>query len=231
MALHYVGSDKFMPWQYFTYMFMHADMSHFFGNMLGLVIFGPLLEDFWGYRRFVIYFILCGLGSGMIYTLYQYFEFMGVEEAKNLFLANPTPENYSAFFWDYGRDVYPQIVDWIDGEFRENPSNPVYIEQAKDSVVTLFGRVMDSSMVGASGALYGIMMAFAMLFPNTEIRPFPIYIPIKAKYVVAVYAVMAYFAMVRNTPGDNVAHVAHLGGLMVGFIIIKIWQKQRTRFY
>lgn len=231
-ALHYTESPLFYPWQFFTYMFLHSqsDFMHLFGNMFGILIFGPLLEEFWGAKRFLVYYLLCGIGAGLLYTGYQFYEFSGISEAKNTYLENPTSENYSYYFYEYDRDVYSNNIEHFD-YYRDNPEDVNVIEQGKESVVMSYNRKVNIPMVGASGALFGILIAFALLFPNTELIFFPLFIPIKAKYVVAVYGIIEYFAVIRNAPGDQVAHIAHLGGMLVGFIIVKYWQRHRSRFY
>lgn len=230
MALHYPASQNFAIYQYFSYMFMHGGFNHLLSNMFGLLVFGPLLEEFWGPKRFLTYYLLCGVGAGLLYTGYQYYDMHGIMAAKDLFLQHPTPDNFANFFYDYGREFYSDNLSWID-TFREQPNNTYFIEQAKDILVKYYNSTINMPMVGASGALFGILIAFAMLFPNTELIFFPLFIPIKAKYVVAGYALIEYFSVIRNAPGDNVAHIAHLSGMLVGFIIVKVWQKQRGRFY
>lgn len=225
-SLHYTGSPAFFPTQYFTYMFLHADFGHLFSNMFGLIIFGPLLEDFWGGRRLLSYYLICGLGAGVIYSGFQFYDNHGMQEAMQEYLEEPSPANYSYFFYEYDRDGYSRKLDWIDA-FRENPENYAYIEKGKSDILEYYSFRINIPMVGASGALFGILIAFGMLFPNTT----PFIIPIPAKYIVALYGIMAYYGVVKNDPGDFTAHSAHLGGMIIGFFVVRYWQKQRNRFY
>lgn len=230
LGLHFFGSPLFNPLQFFTYMFVHAGFGHIFWNMFALVIFGPLLEETWGGKRFLAYYILCGLGAGLLYGVYQYFDLRGLEDAYATFMQNPSPDTMADFFYHYARDFYSEKVSWID-TFRMHPNNPQFIQQAQIWVNGYYHALLNAPMIGASGAVFGILIAFGMLFPNTELIIFPIFIPIKAKYIVALYGIIAYFGAIRQSAGDHTAHIAHLAGMLVGFIIIKYWQKQRTRFY
>lgn len=185
LDLHYFKSSLFKPHQLITSMFMHADVSHIFLNMMGVYIFGSILENLWGAKRFLNFYILCGLGA----------------------------------------DVAQQITYIVqDREFMSYVSSMdpnLLLDQKKyfyDSMVSL----------GASGALFGLLVAFAMLFPNTYLNLY-FFIPIKAKYLVAGYAIIELAAGYLNSPGDNVAHFAHLGGLVVGAIIILIWNKTNRK--
>jgi len=173
---HYPLGANFEPWQVITHMFMHGSLTHIFFNMFALVVFGSALERAWGSKRFLQYYMLCGIGAFFIYEA------------------------------TVGYEVF-QLTDTIiyDG---------------------LAGRV-----VGASGCVYGLLLGFGMLFPNTElILLFPP-IPIKAKYFVIIYGLIELSLAMSNSPGDNVAHVAHLGGMLFGFLLIKQWQKNRKKFY
>jgi len=232
LALHYPASTAFYPWQFATYMFVHSlnDFGHIFGNMFGLLIFGPLLEEFWGAKRFFVYYILCGIGAGMMYTGYQYYEMHGINKAASAYIQDPSPANLSYYFHEYDPNNYSNLLSYID-TFRDNPENESLIEQGREYIVESYNNKINTPMVGASGALFGILIAFALLFPNTELIFFPLFIPIKAKYVVAVYGIIEYYSLLKSSPGDHVAHFAHIGGMLVGFVIVKYWQYKRNRFY
>jgi membrane associated rhomboid family serine protease len=231
-ALHYPASPLFYPWQYITYMFLHSlsDFGHIFGNMFGVLVFGPLLEEFWGGKRFLVYYLICGVGAGVLYSAYQFYEMHGIVSAVEAYLEHPSPANLSYYFHEYDRGTYSDIMGFLDN-FRTHPESMSYIQQGKNLLLQSYNNMVNVPMVGASGALFGILIAFAMLFPNTELIFFPLFIPIKAKYVVAVYGAIEYFSVLKNTPGDNVAHFAHIGGMIVGFIIVRYWQKKRNTFY
>ena len=173
---HYPLGANFEPWQVITHMFMHGSLTHIFFNMFALVVFGSALERAWGSKRFLQYYMLCGIGAFFIYEATVGYEVL-------------------------------QLTNSISYE-------------------GVAGRV-----VGASGCVYGLLLGFGMLFPNTElILLFPP-IPIKAKYFVIIYGLIELSLAMSNSPGDNVAHVAHLGGMLFGFLLIKQWQKNRKNFY
>lgn len=157
-----IGTPDFKPHQFITYMFMHADIPHIFLNMLAVYMFGSILESIWGAKRFLNFYILCGLGAA---------------------------------FLQLG-------ISYLNNEY--------------------------TVLLGASGAVFGLLVAFAMMFPNTELQLYFV-IPVKAKYLVIGYALFelynGFFAH------DNVAHFAHLGGLAVGIIIMLIWKKNKNFFF
>lgn len=228
LSLFFIKSDYFLPHQFITYMFMHANDMHLLSNMLGLFIFGPLLEEFWGVKRFLAFFLICGIGSGVLYTGFKYYEIAGIDETREEYFSDPTASNLRYFVHNYGRDQEVNIVEFID-YYEEHPEDPAVKEKAAYVVNTIYQRNINSRMVGASGALFGILMAYALLFPNTIIFTFPV--PIKAKYIVALLGIGAYYGAVKNAPEDNVAHVAHLSGMFIGFILVRYWQKSRKNFY
>ncbi len=158
LALYDLNSGYFQPYQFFTYMFAHGSFSHIFFNMLALASFAPILEHYWGDKKFLLFYVITGIGAGVIYSLVNYFLFPGTA----------------------------------------------------------------GSMLGASGAIYGILMAFGMIFPNMELMLLFPPIPIKAKYMVFLMGALTY---VMDRSG-SVAHLAHFGGAFVAFILISIWRSQ-----
>ncbi len=165
LMLHSFHSPEFQPYQLFTHMFLHGGFSHLFLNMLGLYFLGPLLEGVWGSSRFLVFYMVCGIGAAVLFASISYFQ--GV--------LNP--------------------------------------------------------MLGASGAVYGLLMAIGMLFPNTEFMLLFPPIPIKAKYMALGLGLIALFSGLNSAAGDNVAHFAHLGGMLFAFILLKIWKSKRGSFY
>lgn len=225
-------SDNFAPYQLFTYMFLHGGFMHLLSNMFGLFIFGPMLERFWGSQRFLQFYIITGVGAGVIYSLVNFYEFNKLENAVEQYVESPAPDVFFSFL----RDYYPRYstedrINEIAVGYADNPDDRSY-EQASISVVRGLSErtINDSSMLGASGAVFGILLAFGMLFPNTELFLLFPPMPIKAKYLVAFYGIYTIFAGIERAPGDNVAHFAHLGGMVVAFILIKIWQSGRHKF-
>lgn len=187
LDLHYYKSSLFKPHQFITSMFMHGDVRHILFNMLGVYMFGSILENLWGPKRFLNFYILTGLGAGLA----QY---------------------GSYFYHDIEITQYLQSLPVEEALLQK----PMYY----DGMVCL----------GASGALFGLLVAFAMMFPNTYLNLY-FFIPIKAKWLVLGYGLFELVSGFTNQVGDNVAHFAHLGGLVVGVIIMLIWKKNKTFFF
>lgn len=201
LGLHYIKSPSFRPIQFISYMFMHGNLEHIFFNMLALWMFGNTLEQFWGSKKFLIFYLATGIGAGIVQIIVAYIHlqtFTITNEMWDLVLTQ-------------GDDLLRSGRNWID-----------------DTLGSVNG-IVNGSTVGASGAIFGLLMAFGMLFPNAEIYLY-FAIPIKAKWFVLVYGLIELFSGLRNSVGDNTAHFAHLGGMIFGFILIKYWQKHGTRF-
>lgn len=188
-ALHDVRSVFFRPHQIVTHMFMHGSLTHILFNMLALWMFGSILENLWGAKRFLIFYMLCGLGAALLHLGVLYIELTPVAEA----------------FMQYPANEQQQILY----------SNRFLLNQAT---------------VGASGAVFGCLAAFGYLFPNSLIYVY-FFIPIKAKWFVILYAGLELWLGVQNSAGDNVAHWAHLGGALVGFLLVLYWNKRNRRHF
>lgn len=202
LAGHYFESPEFRPWQIVTHMFMHSQQSftHILFNMYGVYMFGSMLERYWGPKRFLTYYMICGIGA---FFLHMGINFWEVSRLK----AAISPENLSSIY-EFGFDALMQGKNFTD------------------PLMAKLNLSMFSTVVGASGALFGILVAFGMMFPNTELMLLLPPIPIKAKYFVIGYGAIELFLALRNSPTDNVAHFAHIGGMIFGFILIKYWQKK-----
>ncbi|MDO7853043.1 rhomboid family intramembrane serine protease [Hymenobacter convexus] len=231
-SLYPIGSPYFYPWQFFTYMFLHADWGHLFSNMLGLIVFGPLLEQRWGASRFLTFWLICGVGAGLLYEGVRGFELHRMEVARQEFHQSPTGPEYEQFF----RKTFPDASGYepLARAMAQDPSNSEYIAAAERNVDKAVSDTWNSphgGMLGASGALFGLIFAFAYLFPNTQLFLFPFPFPIAAKYLAFGYTMLELYQGIHRVPGDNVAHFAHLGGLLIGFIVVKFWEGGRERFY
>ena len=172
--------------------------------MFALVIFGSNLERVWGPKRFLIYYIACAFGAALLHMLVNYLRIQGVE-------AQLSAEQIAL--------VYKEGFDILD-------SGRNYIGPLGE-----LNSLINAPMLGASGAVFGLLAAFGYLFPNTELMLLFPPIPIKAKFFVIGYAVLELYLGFSNNPTDNVAHFAHLGGALVGIIIVIIWQRNKNQFF
>lgn len=189
-ALHTWQSDLFRPWQFITHMFMHGGFGHLFFNMFALWMFGSILENVWGQKRFLIFYFVCGLGAALSHMIALYFE-------------------------------NQQLI----AEFNSLPLEQRLVYRNSLELI------LDQPTVGASGAVFGCLAAFGYLFPNTYLYLY-FFVPIKAKWFVIGYIVIELVSTFRASAGDNVAHLAHLGGALFGFLLVWTWNKKnRRRFY
>jgi membrane associated rhomboid family serine protease len=194
-ALHDIRSAFFKPHQIVTYMFLHGGFWHIFWNMLILWMFGSILENYWGPKRFLTFYIVCGIGAALLHLLVIYKELTPAYDALS------------------SLPIHDQMM------LRSSPG------------ASLGGYNINESTLGASGAIFGCMVAFGLLFPNSLIYIYAL-IPIKAKWAVLAYVVYELFLGVQNNAGDNVAHWAHLGGGLVGLLLVFYWRKtDRKNFY
>ena len=193
-ALHYFGSPDFKPHQLITHMFLHGGISHIFFNLFTLFMFGTMLENYIGSKKFLLFYMICGLGAGLLTQL-------------------SIP---------YSAEIFAKSADGLAIAQERNWTIAQVIEQYK----------YEYQMIGASGAIMGVMAAFAYLFPNTEMYIMFIPIPVKAKYVIPVFILIDLFGGINPSAGDNVGHFAHLGGALVGFLLMYFWNKKnRKTFY
>jgi len=202
-GVYYPDSEYFHIWQPITYMFMHGGFMHLFFNMFALVMFGPIIEGVFGSKRFLNYYIICALGALVLQYGVQAFEvykIMGTPFAKSQLM-----------FYDF---------ETLKGFI---PSNPELY--TIDDRSTIFG-IYSIPMVGASGAIFGLLLAFAYLFPNMPLYLMFIPVPIKAKYFVGIYILIEIY-LGFNHSGSSIAHLAHVGGALFGFLLIKAWGIRR----
>ena len=182
LGLHFFLASDFQIYQFFTYMFLHGGLTHIFFNMFALWMFGSVIERVWGPKKFIFYYIVCGIGAGITQELVQY--------------ATYTIEGISAYQYVSAGGV----------------------QMTTDAYINLW------TTIGASGAVYGILLAFGMIFPNERLFIIPFPFPIKAKWLIVGYIAIELFSAMTG-PGDGVAHMAHLGGMLFGFLLIRYWQK------
>lgn len=197
-GLHYFASPLFKPWQLVTHMFMHGGFGHLFLNMIGLFMLGPPLEYRWGSERFLSFYMLTGVGAALFYSGAHAFDYYALKD-----LLSP----------DQLAEVQVRgPAMWNDGL------------RFGDPYMDYLNRLFNIPMVGASGAIYGVLLAFGMIYPNVQLILFPIFIPIKAKYFVMILGGISIYSALQNNPHDNVAHLAHLGGMVVGYLLIRLWR-------
>ena len=232
LGLYYPESVYFKPFQIISHVFMHGSFMHLFFNMFSLWMFGSVLENYWGPKRFFIYYFVTAFGAAALHIGVNAYEVYQVKELVSAFLVQP---DYDQFFKLIQADNFlandTQVADFLLG-WKADPSNPEYVNGAKEIVDYMVARKMNVPVVGASGAVFGLLLGFGMLFPNTTLMMLFIPFPIKAKYFVIFYGALELYQGFSNNPSDNVAHFAHLGGMLFGFILIKIWNKNnRQNFY
>ena len=190
-GLHFFLAGDFHVYQLVTYMFLHGGFTHILFNMFGLWMFGRVIENVWGPRKFLFYYMSCGIGAGLLQEVAQFFQLY-------FMISGQDPTIGMGDLFGIGQQLSMQLNSW--------------------------------TTVGASGAIYAILLAFGMIFPNERIFIFPLPIPIKAKWFVMFYAAIELVSAV-GASGDGVAHMAHLGGMLFGFLMIKYWSKHPGKGY
>ncbi len=188
LGLHFFLAPDFRFYQFVTYMFMHGGFAHILFNMFAVWMFGRVMESYWGSRRFLIYYFVCGIGAGLVQEGVQYVSY---------------------------------LVQGLDEFERVNVGY---------AVISMGDYLNRWTTIGASGAVYGILLAFGMSFPNERLFIFPLPVPIKAKFFVIGYAVIELWSALSNS-GDGVAHFAHLGGMIFGLLLILYWRNNRGGGY
>jgi membrane associated rhomboid family serine protease len=229
LGMHYPGSDKFMMHQIVTHMFMHGGIAHLFFNMFALWMFGRVLESIWGSRRFLIYYFVTGLGAVALHMFVNYLEISSMQNTIEAFRNTPSPEILDQFVNKHLSNASVQVRDFVNTWYDE-PTNTAFAAEGQRLMERILQMKMDIPTVGASGAVFGVLLAFGVLFPNTQLMLLFPPIPIKAKYFVIGYGLIELY-LGFSRPGSNVAHFAHLGGMLFGYILLKYWNKTSNRFY
>jgi membrane associated rhomboid family serine protease len=204
LGLYFPASEQFKPLQIVTHMFMHGGFMHIFFNMYALFIFGPILESVWGPKRFLIFYLVCGLGAALTHETVIFFQYSHL-------IQNLSPENIQAVISE----------------------GAAYLNQGKvfaDPDMQSLQILLNTPTVGASGAIFGVLLAFGVLFPNTQLMLLIPPIPIKAKWLVLGYGAIELVLAVTQ-PGSNIAHAAHLGGMLFGYLLIRYWRKTTNTLY
>ena len=206
-ALHYPKNEHFGFWQYVTHIFMHGGSMHLIFNMYALWAFGTPLEQMWGKSKFLFFYFSAGIGAGIIYTLVNYYQFNG---------------------------IYEQLINM--GISSSEIQNVLTTGQYDDSIISLSNKTMSefyslyhTPAVGASGAVYGILVAFGLAFPNAKLALIFFPIPVAAKYFIPIMIFGDLFFGVTKYSIGNIAHFAHIGGAVIGFIIAWYWKKNQFK--
>ncbi len=231
LALYYPASDYFMPHQLITHLFMHGGWTHLLFNMYALWMFGSALEQVWGGKRFLLYYMVTGLGAAALHTFVNWIEISKVQQAALATINSLNPDTFMAFINTYFSDkVNHEVIDNFVSKWETMSNSPILVAQAEEVIRNLGTSIMNIPTVGASGAIFGVLLAFGMLFPNTQLMLLFPPIPVKAKWFVIAYGAIELGLGFYN-PGSNVAHFAHVGGMIFGYFLIKYWQKKTTHFY
>jgi membrane associated rhomboid family serine protease len=194
LGLHYHLAPDFKPHQFVTYIFMHGSVMHIFFNMFGVYMFGQVLEQIWGPKKYLVFFIVTGLGAALTQYVIMHYEISAFLEERNQQIS--------------------EVIDDIN-------LKTMLIEQKYE--------ILNSQViVGASGSLMGMLGAYGLMFPNQLLYIY-FFIPIRAKWLVIIYGALELYLGINNSPGDNVAHFAHVGGLVVGVILVFFWKRNRYR--
>jgi membrane associated rhomboid family serine protease len=200
LGLYFPKSELFKPFQIVTHMFMHGGFWHLFFNMFALYMFGQVLESVWGPKRFLIYYFVCGLGAALTHEAVIFIQY-------NKLISVLSPE---------------QLSEVLEKGYK-------YVLEGSPAMSSLQS-ILLTPTVGASGAVFGVLLAFGVLFPNTQLMLLFPPIPIKAKYAVLIFGgIELYLAFAQ--PGSDIAHAAHLGGMLFGYILIRYWRKTTKTLY
>ncbi|MBN4061607.1 MAG: rhomboid family intramembrane serine protease [Flavobacteriales bacterium] len=202
-SLFYPGSEPFKSWQVITHMFMHGGFTHIFFNMFALLMFGSPLEQIWGSKRFLNFYLITGFGAAALHTFVNYIEVSSLVNQLSLESIDEVKQN--------GYAALHQGKNYID---------PLMAE---------LNRKLHVPTVGASGAVYGLLIGFGMLFPNTELMLIFLPVPIKAKYFIPLLIIGELFLGIGQFRWDNIAHFAHLGGALFGFLLVRYWKKDQFK--
>lgn len=233
-ALHAWQSSLFKPWQLVTHMFLHGDFGHILGNMFGLWMFGSVLENLWGSKRFLIFYMVCGLGAALIHLLFLSWEFMPmVKDYTAIFQAHADGSASQAdamINFIYRHNLRFDNTEALVAYMRANPGNTELMNRMFEEITVFYRNNLDTATIGASGAVFGVLAAFVYLFPNTYLYIYFL-IPVKAKWIGLLYFGYELFNAIRNSAGDHVARWAHVGGAIVGLLIVITWNKSNKKTF
>lgn len=230
LGIYYPASENFRAFQFITYMFMHGSFTHLLFNMFAFWMFGYLLENVWGSKRFLIYYFVTGFGAILIHMLVNFIQFFPIQNAIELYQNSPSPQDFQFILNKYFDGFYnPAAIAEFMNKFTANPNNQNLIADSGLILNQLYASRINIPTVGASGAVFGILLAFGMMFPNQRIYIYFLF-PIKAKWFVMIYGAIELISGISR-PDSNIAHFAHLGGMVIGYFLIRYWKKNRFNFH
>lgn len=237
LGLHDFHSPLFKPWQIVTHVFMHGNFGHLFSNMFALIIYGPMIEQYLGGKKFLKYYFITAFGAMALHSAISYTEVSSWKKSYEQFASAPTPSNFLDFVQSHKElkgDVPFSVggtpTEAVDFAFlwEKDPHNPRLKELAMGYASARYMEKRDVATVGASGAVFGLILAFGILFGETMLYLYFLF-PIKAKYIVLVHGALEIFSAAKNSVGDNVAHFAHIGGMLFGYLLLLYWKKGRKK--
>ena len=209
LGAFYPESPNFKPWQVLTYMFMHADFTHILFNMFSLWMFGSVVEQTFGPKKFLILYFLAGFGGFILFNFVNYFQIQDLKET----------------IQSQGIGL-EQIYEGAKLSLQRSYHTNAVIESSQDATALLKDYI--TPMVGASGAIYGLLLAFAVLYPNEKLMLIFLPVPIKAKYFIPIMVLIDFYMGYKNV--GNIAHFGHLGGGLIGFLLARSWKKNLYRW-
>jgi membrane associated rhomboid family serine protease len=231
LALFYPESDFFQPYQFITHMFMHGGFPHILFNMYALWMFGTAIENAWGGKRFLFYYLFTGIGAAALHTLVNYIILSGIAADIPASGSLLTPELFKHFI-DAHRDGFNQtfinqLIEIYQG-WSMQPDDMAYAKNALAGMNHMLAAMQNIPTVGASGAVFGLLLAFGMMYPNARLMFIFFPVPIRAKWMVIGYGAIELFLGISQ-PGSSIAHFAHIGGMLFGFILIWYWKQQAKK--
>lgn len=239
LGLYFPTSENFHPYELVTHMFMHAYIDphsggiyfwHIFSNMFALWMFGSVLENVWGAKRFLFFYLSCGLGGALMHLGVTWWQVHQMQVVVQDYIEHPGIPQFATLAAKYDNFLNMKEVQKFIDAWKLSPDSASFINQSINYASGFPNLIADIPIVGASGAVFGVLIAFGLLFPNTYLYVY-FFLPVKAKYFVIFYALFELFAGVGGAQ-DGIAHFAHIGGAVIGFIIVKYWNRnRRTDFF
>ena len=228
LALYYPGSENFQPFQLVTHFFMHGNFPHLLFNMFALVMFGSTLETIWGPRRFLFFYLFCALGAAVFQIGVDFWEVNQLEQIMVSFADAPTYSKFSKFFDKV--PLHNQSIDYREYiqqlGYAMNEGNNEAVRLIQKSMGEFTDMAKNGGMLGASGAIFGLLMAFGLLFPDNKVGILFLPISLPAKVFIPLMMIAELYLSRLNFEWDNIAHYAHLGGAVFGALLILYWHQK-----